>query len=90
MWLGFAVAALWFSLVGVGFVVMASRWLVELLTGQGPDGPDQAAAALSLAAVAFGMSLAAFATISLPGFFFVAYTVKAFSSLARTSANRSR
>jgi hypothetical protein len=78
VWIGLTLTALWFSGVGASFLVMATGWLVDLLIGHGPDAPDQAAAVLSLALLALGMSLGAFATISLPGLWFVAYTVRVF------------
>jgi hypothetical protein len=78
VWIALALIVLYFSLAGVGFLVMTSGWLVDLLTGHGPDDPGQAAHSTILAIFAFLMSLCAFAAISLPGFWFVAYTVRAF------------
>jgi hypothetical protein len=78
VWIALAAMALWFSFMGAVFLVMTTGWFVDLLSGRGPDGPEEFANALGLALVALLMSVCAFATISLPGFWFVAYTVRAF------------
>jgi len=78
VWIALALVVLWFSLAGAGFVVMTFGWIVDLVSGRGPDSPAQAAASWTLAVFAFLMSVSAFATISLPGLWFVAYTVRAF------------
>jgi hypothetical protein len=78
VWIALALIVLYFSLAGAGFLVMTSGRLVDLLTGHGPDDPGRLAHSMILAVFAFLMSVTAFATISLPGLWFVGYTVRAF------------
>jgi len=61
-----------FALEGAVFVVATGVMVLQVLTGHGPEREQSAI----LAVLAFPLSLAGFFALALPGFLFVASTVR--------------